>query len=140
MAAIESNPGSADAALPTILVVEDEVLIRLPLADFLRDNGFRVLEGANAAEARAVLDAGTPVDLLFSDINMPGPEDGIALAAWVRQSRPHIAVLLTSGAPHPAAKLEAVRGVAMLTKPYEFDDVAGRIAALLGGLSKNGPA
>jgi CheY-like chemotaxis protein len=75
-----SVTGSADEPIHTILVVEDEVLIRLPLAEYLRDCGYRVFEASNVAEAKAVLDADTPVDLVFSDVNMPGNENGFALA------------------------------------------------------------
>jgi CheY-like chemotaxis protein len=77
---------SSDQSIQTILVVEDEVLIRLPLAEYLRDCGYSVFEASNVAEAKAVLDADTPVDLVFSDVNMPGNENGFALAAAMSTS------------------------------------------------------
>jgi CheY-like chemotaxis protein len=83
--------GSGDESIQTILVVEDEVLIRLPLAEYLRECGYRVFEASNVAEAKAVLDADTPVDLVFSDVNMPGNENGFALAVWIRQRHPESA-------------------------------------------------
>ena len=87
-----SEIGSSDEFIQTILVVEDEVLIRLPLAEYLRDCGYRVFEASNVAEA--VLDADTPVDLVFSDVNMPGNENGFALAVWICQRHPDTNVIL----------------------------------------------
>ena len=89
--------GSSDESIQTILVVEDEVLIRLPLAEYLRDCGYRVFEASNVAEAKAVLDADTPVDLVFSDVNMPGNENGFALAVWIRHDLP--SMKLDTGLP-----------------------------------------
>jgi DNA-binding NtrC family response regulator len=82
------------------------VLIRLPLAEYLRDCGYRVFEANNVAEAKAVLDADTPVDLVFSDVNMPGNENGFALALRIRQRHPDTKVILTSGIANAAEKAE----------------------------------
>src|SRR3546814_931318 len=81
----------------TVLVVEDEVLIRLMVSDELRDAGFRVVEAANADDAMAYLQAGEPADLVFSDVRMPGSMDGIALAEKLRSDFPHVRIVLTSG-------------------------------------------
>lgn len=81
----------------TVLVVEDEVLIRMDVADYLRDNGFQVVEAANAAEAVAVLSSTTTVDLVFTDVQMPGAMDGLGLARWIRQHRPGLPIVVTSG-------------------------------------------
>jgi DNA-binding NtrC family response regulator len=64
--------------------------------------GYRVFEGSNVAEAKAVLHADTPIDLVFSDVNMPGNPNGFALAVWIRQRHPNTKVLLTSGIAHAA--------------------------------------
>jgi hypothetical protein len=70
------HPGPADAeAAKTILVVEDEVLVRLVISDYLRDCGDHVVEAASAAAAKAVLQSNTKVDLVFSDVQMPGEAD-----------------------------------------------------------------
>ena len=83
---------------PTILVVDDEVLIRMALSDCLQDCGYKVLEAANADEAVAVLEQGhAEIDLVFSDIRMPGTMDGFGLVKWIRQNRKGLPVLLTSG-------------------------------------------
>jgi DNA-binding NtrC family response regulator len=115
----------------TILVVEDEILIRLAVADFLRDGGYRVFEASNAAEALKVLASGEPIELVFSDITMPGAMDGLCLAAWIRQMRPAIHVILTSGVV--SAVSAAQQSVAtVVEKPYSYDTLAASIKRLIG--------
>ncbi|HEX2224313.1 MAG TPA: response regulator, partial [Thermoanaerobaculia bacterium] len=85
---------------PTVLVVEDEVLIRLAVAQYLRDCGWVVLEAGDAEEALTILQAAdVRVDLVFTDVQMPRALDGFGLARWIRAHRPEVRVLLTSGAP-----------------------------------------
>jgi CheY-like chemotaxis protein len=99
------SSGSSDGPAHIVLVVENDVLIRMPLAEYLRECGYRVFEAADVAEAKAVLNADTPVDLVFADANgPPGEENGFMLASWVRQHYPNIEVLLTSSIPNAAAK------------------------------------
>jgi CheY-like chemotaxis protein len=81
----------------TILFVEDETLIRMEMAEFLRQSNYRVSESANAAEALAALNSKLAIDLVFLDIMMPGDMDGIELAQWIRTNRPGVEVILTSG-------------------------------------------
>ena len=118
----------------TVLVVEDEVLVRLLVAEHLRDCGYRVVEAAAAAEGIAVLQAGVPVDILFSDVQMPGALDGFALAQWVRQHHPRVKVILTSG--HEAVAVKAndlcVAG-GFLPKPYDPARLVAEIRRLLAG-------
>jgi CheY-like chemotaxis protein len=114
-----------------VLVVEDEVIIRSVIADHLRDSGFTILEAANAAEAVTILTSRAPVDLVFSDITMPGSMDGFGLARWVHEHHSHIPVLLTSGA---AAVLNAAgpfTDEAFMRKPYLPDELERRIRAML---------
>ena len=85
---------------PVVLIVEDDVLLRLTIAGSLRDAGFEVLEAANAAEAVQILKC-IPVDALFSDIDMPGRMDGCALAQWVHQRELNVRIILTSGPDRP---------------------------------------
>src|ERR1700759_156180 len=87
----------AGAMAKTILVVEDEVLVRMNIADHLREQGFIVLEAATADEARSVLLAGVQIDLVFSDIMMPGPLDGAGLADWLVAHNPDVPIILASG-------------------------------------------
>lgn len=116
----------------TILIVEDEVLVRLPMAEYLRDAGYRVIEASNAAEAVAIMGAGESLDAVFTDCNMPGRMNGIDLALWVRRSYPDIKVLMTSGACdliHVADT--AYSGIPLLHKPYSLDFVYQRLADLI---------
>jgi two-component system, response regulator PdtaR len=87
-----------------VLLVEDEPLVRMTAADELDDAGFRVLEAKNADEALVVLEAhSAEVQVLFTDVNMPGSMDGMALAERVYQRWPHVLLLISSGyaRPHP---------------------------------------
>jgi two-component system, response regulator PdtaR len=81
---------------PVILIVEDEALVRLSAAGMLADAGFRTIEAANGDEALEVLDADSDVQLLFTDVNMPGTMDGLSLARRVRDRWPHIGIMVTS--------------------------------------------
>jgi CheY-like chemotaxis protein len=112
-----------------LLVVEDEILIRSAVAEFLRGAGYRVIEAANAAEAVAVFASRTQVDLVFSDINMPGPMDGIGLMRWIADHHPGIHVILTSAISH--ARRAGESGAGFLMKPYRLAEAARRIASLL---------
>jgi CheY-like chemotaxis protein len=103
----------------TILFVEDEVLIRMDMAEFLRQSGFRVSEAANAAEAIDALNSKFAVDLVVTDVRMPGNMDGFALAEWVRANRAGVEVILCSA--DLEAKERASRSQppgAFLAKPY----------------------
>lgn len=74
----------------TILIVEDEVLVRMTIADYLRECGFQVAEAGSADEALSILNSEMPVDLVFSDVQMPGTMNGFGLAHWIRQHRPDL--------------------------------------------------
>jgi len=87
----------AKASRRTVLVVEDEMLIRILATDSLRESGFTVLEAGNATEALRILDERDDVDVLVTDISMPGPIDGMALAELMRDRRPDLGLIITSG-------------------------------------------
>ena len=113
---------------PVVLVVEDDVLLRLVTASSLREAGFEVLEAANAAEAVQVLEC-IPVDALFSDIDMPGTMDGLALAQWVRQRDLDTRVILTSGVARALGSAEEY--ASFLPKPYADMDVEHLLRSVL---------
>jgi len=116
----------------TVLVVEDEVLIRLAVSDYLRECGYQVIEASNAEEAIRVLEAGIKVDVVFSDVNMPGSLDGFGLAQWVRRERSAIKVILASGAARSAkAAGDLCHQGPFLKKPYAHEDLEREIRALL---------
>lgn len=80
-----------------VLVVEDEIFIRMVAIDALEDSGFTILEAGNAREALNVLEETPDVALIFTDINMPGDIDGLDLAAAVANRWPDIEIIVTSG-------------------------------------------
>lgn len=117
---------------PTVLVVDDDLLVREPIADYLREVGYEVLEAGDAHEAIDLVDHAAHVDLVFSDVRMPGELDGVGLARWVRSHRPELPVLLTSG--YDAGSWlgnELGREVRLIQKPYTQDQVLRHIRRLL---------
>jgi len=111
---------------PIILVVEDEPLVRMAVVDYLDSIGYSVLQAGNAEEAIDTL-MDHPVDVIFSDVQMPGVMDGNELAEWVQISFPNVPVLLTSG-----KSLDKGHGVGdLLRKPYDFETLKGRIVLAL---------
>lgn len=120
------------AVQETILVVEDDVLIRMPVAQYLRDCGYRVIEAAGADEAMAVLlHRETVIDIVFSDIEMPGSVDGFGLATWIREHRPGIDVILAGTVPRTIDAAEELCESGPLPKPYDAQTVHNRIRRLL---------
>jgi CheY-like chemotaxis protein len=120
------------ASQPTVLVVEDEVLIRMAVSDYLRECGFHVVEAGSADEAIEVLKSNTAVDIVFSDVNMPGSMDGFGLAQWVRRERPRIKVILTSGVARKVKEASTLcEEGPFLAKPYHHGDLERQIRQLL---------
>lgn len=118
--------------MATVLVVEDELLIRLHVADCLRDDGFEVLEAADGAAAIAILSSGAAVDAVFTDVTLPGEPDGFALTHWIRENRPGLPIALTSGEIAPTPALLARRDQPFFPKPCDYAQVASTIRRLLG--------
>lgn len=101
-----------------ILVVEDNDMVRQATANRLESLGYAVLEATTGPEAVALLTSGQSIDLVFSDIVMPGGMTGYDVAEWVHSKRPDLKVLLTSGYSDMAlAASEAVRKIKVLGKP-----------------------
>ena len=124
---VSDQPASASS--PTILVVEDEILVRAVAAANLRDRGFDVVEVGNADEAICILKAGFRVDIVFSDVNMPGSLDGFGLALRLRRERPDLKIILTSCAP-PIAHDASVAHGPILAKPYDHAALAHQLRTL----------
>lgn len=122
--------GNGRSLNATILIVEKDVLIRMPVADFLRDRSYRVIEASNAEEAIAVLQAGEPVEVVFADLVMSDDMNGIALARWIRQKHPEIRVILTSGAVVADEMLPGDADAPLLAKPYSYAELAEKIRRL----------
>lgn len=117
----------------TILVVEDDGLVRETLIAQLKDLGYRVLDAAAGPQALEILHAVPDIDLLFTDVVMPGGLDGGQLADAARVMRPDLRVLFTSGyAEHPIVKNRRLaRGVELLPKPYRRNEVAAKVRKVL---------
>jgi CheY-like chemotaxis protein len=90
---------SKPATIKTILVLDDDVLVRMPVVQFLRDCGYRVVEAASTDEAVVILQkTDIPVDVVLSEINIPGAMNGFGFAQWARSVRPELQILL-AGTP-----------------------------------------
>jgi len=88
---------SMNPARPAVLIVEDEVLLRMDAADLVEEAGFAAIEAADADEAVAILEARPDIALLFTDVNMPGSMDGLKLAHEVRRRWPSMRIVIVSG-------------------------------------------
>jgi two-component system, response regulator PdtaR len=113
-----------------ILIIEDEFLVRLSVAAYLRDSGYTVIEVSNASEALIVIASQTHIDLVFSDIRIPGWMDGEVLANWLSIRRPEIPVILTSGVITPPLKYKT-NAFRFIPKPYVLANVEKAIRELL---------
>ena len=120
------------APAPTIMVVEDEFLIRDYVADHLKESGFEVLAVGDASEAIGLLDAAAPVDLVFTDITLPGQIDGFGLVQWIRARNSTLPVVLTSGGHNATKAAEICRNEPFIAKPYDLADVTQYFHRLLG--------
>ncbi len=118
-----------DHLTTTILIVEDDPILRFTLAMDLNDAGFAVREAASTDEAETVLGTGAPIDLIVTDIEMPGARNGLDLAKAVRAFHPDIRSIVVSGRVPPAD----IVGVAdaFFGKPYDTSRLIRRIRSLL---------
>ena len=114
-------------AAPLVLIVEDEPLIRELAGVALSDAGFEILEAANAQEALDILNSRGDVGVLCTDVNMPGPFDGYALAKIVHEQWPLIKLVVTSARAMPGPMPDHGKFVA---KPYSLGVLAQTVAAV----------
>jgi two-component system, response regulator PdtaR len=121
-------PGQNVKAHCVILLVEDEVLVRMMIADRLRNAGLTVVEAANADEALDVLAHNGDVKVMLTDVQMPGSMNGVELSRAVRFAHPTLKVLLTSGND---GMLRGVEHDGFFPKPFDVGQIVKRIAALL---------
>jgi len=117
----------------TILVVEDEEAVRTATVDLLSALGYRVLGSADAEQAMRLIDAGAEIDLLFTDVIMPGRVSSVELSEKVRQRQPNAKVLFTSGYAEGVLSHDGklLPGVHLLQKPYTAETLSARIRHLL---------
>jgi signal transduction histidine kinase/DNA-binding response OmpR family regulator len=131
---IPAEAGASKGGTETILVVEDDEGVRSTVVDMLTDLGYRVLKAKDAQAALVVIESGIPIDLLFTDVVMPGPLRSTALAKKARDRLPDIAILFTSGYTDNAivhgGRLD--EGTHLLSKPYTREALARKIRQVLG--------
>jgi CheY-like chemotaxis protein len=113
-------PGNGHPTQLMIIVVEDEVLIRLAVCDYLRGCGYCVLEATDGKEAQSIFRAGEPIEVLFSDIDLGSGMSGLELATSVREHYPAVRIVLTSGVKRIAEEATNLCDGPLLQKPYSF--------------------
>ena len=109
------------ARAAVVLVVEDEVLIRWDVAEYLREAGYTVVETASGEEAITMCKSDLSIDIVFTDIHLIGSANGWDVAECVRADRPNVSVLYTSGQSIDPGR--CLPGSAFLAKPYQYHDV-----------------
>jgi DNA-binding response OmpR family regulator len=114
-----------------ILVVEPDVLVRMVIAEYLRDCGYRVIEGVSAQDVWAVLEMARPIDVMLIDMKLTGTEGGFSVASRLRQTHPDIDVILTSGITGAVQECHELCEEGAIKKPYQPKDVEARIRILL---------
>jgi DNA-binding response OmpR family regulator len=120
-----------------VLVVEDEELARLIISDYLKDDGFVVLESSTADQALHILEARDDVRAVILDVVMPGAMDGIALAHRIYARWPQIGLLIVSGKGIPKTT-QLPPGAGFLPKPYFGPSIVGRVRAIIVPEMKSG--
>jgi two-component system, response regulator PdtaR len=127
--------------MASVLVVEDDVILRYTLAEWLRACGNEVFEAASGDEARTVLSTVLEIDLVVTDVQMPGSLDGLQLTRNLHATHPQIPVIVVSGLPL-RADAESAGAAAFYPKPYNLEELAARIAELIAqrGPSRGQPA
>ncbi len=135
MMPLDTGPVPSSAGENTILVVDDEPLVRMVTVEILEDLGYEVLEASEGHSALKVLNARPDIDLLVTDVGLPNGMNGRQLADAVRQTRPDLNVLFVTGYAENAVlnhgHLEP--GMQVMTKPFAADALARRVRDLLGG-------
>jgi len=114
----------------TVLVVEDDAMIRIETIGAIQDEGYLVLSADDADQALGALEAHPEVDVLFTDIRMPGSMDGLALANWVRRRHPQMEIVIASGNLQPAADRMPERAK-FLAKPYSALQIGDILRAMI---------
>jgi signal transduction histidine kinase len=131
----ERQPAAPASGRATILMVEDDEEVLAVTAESLRELGYQVVTAVTAAQALDILRSDQPVDLLFSDVVIPGGADGAQLAVEARRVRPRLKVLLTSG--YAAAALSLEHGLPdtleFVGKPYEREELAHKVRLAIEG-------
>ena len=127
--ALESQPGGGRS----ILVVDDEIIVRMLMVDLLEEAGHAVIEAHDGASALRALDDAGAIDLLVTDVGLPGGMNGRQLANAVRAARPELGVLFVTGYAdmQAAAKDASDPNTGVVAKPFKGDELLRRVGELL---------
>src|SRR6186713_719830 len=117
--------------VPNVLVVEDEMILRMRAIDIVEDAGFNPVEAVNADQAISILESRSDISLLFTDIQMPGSIDGLTLAHAVHDRWPSIKIILVSGQVKPAES-ERPADSRFFGKPLGVDEMIVELQAMVG--------
>jgi CheY-like chemotaxis protein len=131
---------SRPANIKTILVLDGDVLVRMPVVQFLRDCGYRVVEAASSDEAIALLEkTNTPLDVVLSKIDIPGSMNGFGFTQWARSVRPELKILLAATPERTVRNAAELCEVGpTLKRPYDHKLVLDRIKRLLAARAPQG--
>jgi len=129
---VADTSSTAVAVAETVLVVEDDVLVRAEISQYLRECGYRVVEAGSADEALIVLqEPELKVDVVLSAVEMPGSMDGFGLSQWVRKHRQGLDVILVGNPARAAdAAADLCEAGPLLAKPYDPQLIVDRISRL----------
>jgi signal transduction histidine kinase len=132
--AVSGTAGPSPKGNAVVLVVEDELPIRMVIADVLSDLGYTVLEAGDGRSGLKILEAGTLIDLLVTDVGLPGGMNGRQLADAARKRRPNLSVLFVTGYAEnsPIGSGLAAQGMHLMTKPFTLEALAARIQGIIG--------
>jgi CheY-like chemotaxis protein len=118
---------------PVVLIVEDEPLLRMSLADSLTECGFLALEASDAHEAIEILKTAGHLDAVLTDVRMPGTINGFGLAKWIRENLPGLPVFVVSGYSGTFdIASELCGGEQFFAKPYDVSEVAAKMKGAVG--------
>jgi PAS domain S-box-containing protein len=130
--AAPAKPGDEAGARPCVLVVEDNDDVRELAESVLAAAGYAVRSAASGEQALDLVNEGARVDMLFTDVIMPGGMNGLELVEKLRRERPGLPVLVTTGYMEELPQRERSRGLDILAKPYRHEDLLERVEAALG--------
>lgn len=114
-----------------LLLVEDDVLVRITVAMMLEDEGFRVIEAGSAAEAWKLINGGLEIEAVVTDVNLGHGPTGIQMVEGMRDVLPEVAIIFITGRPASMAGRRLGPREAVLTKPFQGSDISETIRALV---------
>jgi CheY-like chemotaxis protein len=124
--------GRVESKRPVVLIVEDELLLRMDAVDMVGAAGFEVIEAGTADEAIEILEARPDISVVFTDIQIPGSMDGLKLARAIRGRWPPIKIVATSGRLN-VRETDLPEGGRFVPKPYSPGEITGVLRELTGG-------